>query len=278
MKLKIIAVFTALLCTTSLVQAEITLAPTLAPFEEALEHLQEGSLVVFDVDDVLITCTDPTLQELNKSRLENVCNAMAQKVSFEEYVRLYSIAMKSREIEVIDQRIFDLLHDLSERNIHAIALTHMRTGRFGVIEKMEDWRVLELDKLGIDFKKMSPFSSERTLEDLKGPSGTLPNIKDGVIFTAEIEKGKVLAEAFKFLPRKPSKVIFIDDRMDNLESVEKLCEEQGIIFQGFQYTAAQSKFRYIDEKLIEIQVDTLMKEGRWITSEEAAESFNDEHL
>ena len=277
MKFKILALLFVLLCSTAFLKAEITVSSSLTPFEQALEEVKEDSLVIFDVDDVLITCCDPTLQEVNKERLNKVCQTFAQTMPIDEYTRLFSIALKSREVEIIDQKIYDLLNELSNRNVKTIALTHTRTGQFGTIEKMEDWRVLELGGLGIDFDQTSPFASEKSLENLGGSAGS-PSIKNGVIFTAEIDKGRVLEEAFKLLPKAPREVIFIDDRRDNLESVESLCEKHQIAFQGFHYTAVQARApKKIDEKLIEIQVGTLLKEGRWITSEEAAESFNDEH-
>ncbi|MCH9632288.1 MAG: hypothetical protein S4CHLAM6_06200 [Chlamydiae bacterium] len=276
MKSIIVALLSVFLCFTMHLKAEITESTSLAPFEQALDEAKNDCLVIFDVDDVLITCSDPTLQEVNKESLDKVCQTLAQTMPMDEYARLFSIALKSREVEIIDQKIYDLLNELSHRNVKTIALTHTRTGQFGTIEKMEDWRISELNDLGINFNQTSPFVSEGSLKNLEGTVGS-PSIKNGVIFTAEIDKGKVLEEAFKLLPNKPKEVIFIDDRMDNLRSVESLCAKYQIAFQGFHYTAVQARAsKKIDEKLIEIQLDTLMKEGRWITSEEAAESFNDE--
>lgn len=268
-----------LLVMFSVLNAEIITAPTLNIFEESLADIQQDTLVIFDVDDVLITCKDPTLQQANKEKLDRVCNQYATKVSPEEFMHLFSIALLAREVEIIDQKIYDLLDLLNQKNVQTIALTHTLTGRFGVIGRMEEWRITELDHLGIHFDHSSPFKPDESLHNLKGSMGCSPSIKNGVIFTAELEKGKVLEEAFKLLIKKPRAIIYIDDRRDNLESVENFCINNGIAFKGFHYTAIQSRpTQYVDEKLIEIQVDTLMREERWISSEEAAEAFNDEHL
>lgn len=276
MKLYRLIILIVLLGSMVKLHAEIVQSNTLLPLEQAIEQAPDGALVIFDIDDSIMTCCDPSLQEANKDRLDKVCQRYSEIMPMSEYNRLYSIALRSREVEVVDNKIYDLLVTLMEKKINTIALTHTRTGSFGVIEKMEDWRIVELGHIGIDFSPLSPFTSELSLKNLKGPLGT-PNIKNGIIFTAELDKGKVLEEALKLLPKKPSQIIFVDDRIDNLESVEKICSKLQLPYLGFHYIAMKLRpVKYVDERLLEIQVDTLIREERWITSEEAAELFNDE--
>lgn len=258
--------------------AEISRLHNLSNFEEVVENIHGNTWVILDVDDVLITCKDPSLQEANKERLDKVCQHYAAQMSEEDYARLFSIAMRSREVEVIDPKIYELFDFLKEHQVKTIALTHTRTGRFGVIESVEQWRINELNHLGFNFGPLSPFQADIQFKQLEGPLGS-PNVTSGVVFTAEMDKGPVLEEAIKAVQDKPQKIIFIDDRRDNLESVQAFCDKHQIDFEGFHYTAIQSKpIQYVDEKLIEIQLDTLMKEERWITSEEAAEAYNDDHF
>lgn len=276
MKSKLLFIFLAL-CFP--LHAEIITAPNLTVFEEALVDIQNDTLVIFDIDDVIITCKDPVLQQANKARFDKVCGQLSESISIEEYAHLFSIVLLTREVEIIDQKIYDLLDLLNQKNIQTIALTHTATGRMGEIEQMEDWRISELNGLGISFNHSSPFKENILLKNLQSAQNHPLTIKKGVIFAAELEKGKVLEEALKCLTFKPQRIIFIDDRKENLESVEAFCKKNSIGFQGFHYTAIQSRpIKYVDEKLIEIQIDTLIREERWISSEEAAESFNDEQL
>ncbi len=259
-----------------LLNASIVQTASLNPVEEAIEQIDKGALFVFDIEGVLITCSDPTFHDFNKEHFEKVCSDYKKIVSAEDYERLYSIVMKSREVEIVDGRIYALLDRLAQKKIHTIGLTHSATGRLGEIESVESWRLQELQRLGINFEMLSPFSKETMFQKLQGPEGA-PHIKNGVIFTAKLDKQKVLKEAFKLLDVRPKSVLFIDDRMDNILAFQAFCKKLKIPFQGFHYTAVCARpKKHVDEKLIELQLNILFKDGRWVSLEEAAEIFNDD--
>ncbi len=255
--------------------AGIVQTSNLLVVEETINKASPDALFVWDVDDVLVTCSDPVLRLANKEKFEKICRTYVKKLSAEEYERLYSIVYKSRGLEIVDRKVYDVLRLLLDKNLKTIALTHTKPGPMGLIEKLEDLRVEELRHLGLNFEILSPFMGESSLNSHQDTESSTV-IKKGIIFTADAEKGRALEEVLKSYQLKPSQIIFIDDRLDNLKSVEAFCKRNQIEFFGFEYTAVKEHFtQKVDEKLIEIQLNVLIQEGQWITPEEAAETFND---
>ncbi|MGI9214583.1 MAG: DUF2608 domain-containing protein, partial [Gammaproteobacteria bacterium] len=125
-----------------------------------------------------------------------------------------------------------------------IALTAMGTGKFGVIPNMEEIRIKELNKVGISFLPLAPLKGRNVFEDLKNipkfldePKG-IPSLDSGVVFTAGIDKAVTLEHIFKTYNYYPKTIIFVDDLLYNLESVQHLANKLNINFYGFYYKAA----------------------------------------
>ena len=56
----------------------------------------------------------------------------------------------------MDEKILNLLEMIKQRKIKTIALTAIPTGKFGGIPNAEEWRVTQLDSLGINFNGHFP--------------------------------------------------------------------------------------------------------------------------
>ena len=86
-----------------------------------------------------------------------------------------------------------------------------------------------------------------------------------------IPKGEVLRAFLEYARISPEKVIFVDDREENVKSLEEVCQERGIEFLGFHYTEVENRFfASFDGKRIRYQFDVLEKSGRWLSDQEAA--------
>jgi len=49
----------------------------------------------------------------------------------------------------------------------------------------------------------------------------------------------VLEQILNRIEFKPKEIIFIDDRIDNIISVQSMCEKLGINYTGFEYSAVK---------------------------------------
>ena len=243
-----------------------------APVIKMLKLSNKDTLVIFDVDDVLIRpgsdddfkhpCRTLLWQEIKHRSTPN-------KVEF-----LHSSILSATKQHLTDPRIIDIFNYLKSQNIPTVALTAMGTGNFGIIEKMEDIRVNELNDLGISFLPLTPLQDELLVPELENThivfpycKGT-PMLKYGIIFTAGVDKRVVLEYMFNKYNYYPKNIIFVDDCIENLESLETLNTKLNLNFYGFHYAAASlTKFPNIDENLERLRFKFLEQESCWLSYE-----------
>jgi hypothetical protein len=92
----------------------------------------------------------------------------------------------------------------------------------------------------------------------------------GAILSGRQEKGLALLHYLEKIAQfVPSKIIFIDDHIKNVENVQKMCQEQGIAFVGFHYVADTLEGRVANPDIARIQFKILHEEKKWVTDDEA---------
>jgi hypothetical protein len=102
------------------------------------------------------------------------------------------------------------------------------------------------------------------LDNLKTEHG-IPMLKKGIILTAELDKGIVLKDILQKSNYYPKKIIFIDDKIQNLYSVQNVCNMLKIPFQGFHYTAIKYlPTPNVNQKLEKLRFKILENEYRWV--------------
>lgn len=233
-------------------------------------------LAIFDVDDVLIMPSQeddfrhPYRIELFKLIIDQINN------NPKDIEILESVLISNRKQVLIDADIINVFEELHASNTHTIALTAMGTGKFGIIQSMEEIRIKELNKVGISFVPLAPFKDKNLFEELKNvpkflvePKGT-PSLDSGIVFTAGIDKAVTLEYIFKTYNYFPKTIIFVDDLLYNLESLQKLATKLNINFYGFHYKAASLVSLPVieDQKLEQLRFSILKKEHRWLSYSE----------
>ncbi|MCC8399069.1 MAG: DUF2608 domain-containing protein [Rickettsia endosymbiont of Platyusa sonomae] len=230
---------------------------------EMIDKLDQDSLVLFDVDDVLIMAQDE-YRLTHPYRLE-WCVESKKRFTRKERQLFFSIILKNRTIRLVNPNINDILSKLWERQIPTVALTKLYTGRFGVIEDFTNWRLKELKGINIDFMKSTPIKEEILIDELHSENG-MPMMEEGVILTADIDKGVVLENILHKKSYYPKTIIFVDDVLENIESVEKICTKLQINFYGFEFSGASLvPEAELDKKSEKIRFEILEKEHRWLT-------------
>lgn len=253
--------------------AQITQITDLHPLESSIKNLDTDTLVIFDVDHVLIMPTDEYSLNRNPYRRQ-LWQDLKLRSSEEDFKFLRSIAVSSAKWRLVDPNIITILSDLNNKNIPTVALTSLATGKFGIVEKMEDLRIKELQSVEIDFTNLTPFQGELSINELKNIHG-IPMLKAGIILTAEVDKAKVLEYILRQKNYYPKKIVFIDDQLNNLESLEKLCAKLKIKFEGFHYTAVSlMTTSVVDEQLEKLRFEILEKEHCWLSYKELTSRMN----
>ncbi len=140
----------------------------------------------------------------------------------------------------------------------------MPTGACGIIPSLEDWRIDHLKKHNIDFSRAFAVNFE-----LGDHNDKRALFKSGVLCADKQDKGPVLLAFLEKIRYKPSRIIFIDNKLEYLKSVEEALQETKIEFTGFHYTAVEDRPCIVDEKLAEFQLLHLIQTDRWLTHQEA---------
>lgn len=231
-----------------------------------LEKVHPDGLVVFDVDWTLIIPKDKVLRPGAQSVWGHVVGVAEQQSNIKITDKHISKLLKEREIELVSPDIPKILQDITAHGAKILALTALKTGSLGDISNMEDWRIEELKMLGLDFSKSFPNVGEIVFPS-RGQNGGKAVYKDGILFTDRLSKGIVLGAFLDRLHWEPSEVIFIDDRMDYLKSVEDWMALKDIPYRGFHINLREPPLSKKEQKLGIWQLTHLLKHGRWHNDE-----------
>ncbi|MFY9589611.1 DUF2608 domain-containing protein [Rickettsia endosymbiont of Halotydeus destructor] len=264
-------IFLSLICLANNCFAKIIPTNDFKVIEEYVNKADKDTLVIFDVDDVLMMPTDefaftaPVRRELTKK--------LKEKYSEDELKYLFTPIFKIRTVQLVASGMPDLIKDLEQRKIPTIALTGWWTGKYGHITKMEDFRFDGLKQVNISFINTSPFKEDMIFPEFKNKDG-VPMLKSGVILTASADKGLVLKAALEKSNLHFKKIVFIDDNLKFLESVEKICLELNIDFQGIHYGAAKiAPLPILDKGKEQLRYKVLEQEHVWLLDKELEERF-----
>lgn len=241
----------------------------LNPITSALSNANKNTLIIFDVDEVLIMPT-PKYDFRDPYRIK-ILESIFKQLTNNQINLFKSIIFAKREVKLVDpdlNKLFDLIKSM---NIPSLALTAMGTGKFGIINSMVEFRIKELSKFNISFKLLTPLNGEHFVNVLNNVTKIFPDIygvpclSSGIIFTAGMDKGTVLAYILQKYNYYPKNIIFVDDYLPNLESLKQLCPKLGINFYGFHYKAASLvPLPKIHEKLEIIRFKKLLQEQLWL--------------
>jgi hypothetical protein len=208
----------SLFVTTNSAMADVMTISDFTPLAKLLEESDQDTLVIFDVDHVLIMPTDEHTLNRHPYR-KQLWQEIEGRLSKEDMKTLYGIATSKAQWRLVDPDIIDIFAHLRKYKIPSIALTSMYTGKFGNIEKLEDWRIKHLHDLGFDFRNLTPIKEEILLYELEERDG-VPMLKSGVMLTAQVDKGKTLECILRRSNYYPKTIVFIDDMLNNIESLE----------------------------------------------------------
>ncbi|MBA3957309.1 MAG: DUF2608 domain-containing protein [Parachlamydiaceae bacterium] len=221
-------ILTFFVCSQSF--AIITQVNDLELIEQTTQQLTPQDLVLFDIDWTIIIAEDPLLRPCGAHLLAKLKKEILDK---DGQVDLHlSRIWNESKYTLVDPKILTLIHNLQKRNIPTMGLTGIRTGKMGVIPNLEDWRLEQLQQQNIDFSHSYPTI---TFPEFPAPP---PIFKHGVLFTSWNSKGTVLVGLLKKLDFTPCKVIFVDDHLEYIETVEAAMHDLGIEFHGFHYKGA----------------------------------------
>ncbi|MGI9215313.1 MAG: DUF2608 domain-containing protein, partial [Gammaproteobacteria bacterium] len=145
----------------------------------------------------------------------------------------------------------------------------------------------QLNSVNLSFKCLTPLDNEYIMLELAKINKIFldlnckgnPMLKSGIIFTSGLDKGIVLEYILKKYNYYPKTIIFIDDLIENVKSLQQICFKLNIDFYGFHYRAASLiPLPNIDENLEKLRFAILEKEFTWLNYEKLQDKNYSERL
>ncbi|MBS0637330.1 MAG: DUF84 family protein [Verrucomicrobia bacterium] len=251
-------------------QCAIIEAPDLTQFEVEIKNIDDQALVVFDLYNTIIAPSDMILRRNAKPLFKEIDESIQNDKTFVPHHphsddHLKREILKNMKFEPVDPKFPKIIQELSERGVLTMAISLSNKGNFGSTEKRAGVALNHLAQVGLDFKKSFLESQAPVFE--KPYSSAV--FKDGVLFAPKMQKGKILAEFLKKMNLQPSKIIFMDNNLKSVESVDSEMKSLGIDTLCFHYTQAETLPFRADETIAEFQIRNLRQSAEWISDEEA---------
>lgn len=243
--------FLACLCTG---YAEIQTATSLKPIEQEIVSSPEETLVLLDVGGTLLAYPDAVLHPDHESWKYEWFQKNYPTITREEKIAFDRIVISNLEQwKLLDPAWPKVIIQAQNLRIKVVAFT-----KVALDPSIRGSRAKKLRDLGIPFTDDLPELSK----------GVFYEYAQGVIETEHPAKGPVLKEILSNLTAFPKKIIFVDDRMKQIKSVDDACRELKIPCTAFHYVPHSSPPK-LDEKIADYQLSALVREGRWISEVQA---------
>jgi predicted Fe-Mo cluster-binding NifX family protein len=188
-----------------------------------------------------------------------------------------SLVFSKTNFVAVEKITASVIKVLQSRGIKVIALTASNTGKFGVIESMQQWRLKNLKECGVDFSQS--FEEEEIIfKDFNAQYNFYPMFYKGMLLSAGNPKGKVLAAFLDSVKWKPKKIIFFDDLKQNCQSVAEEMKNLGIPGGCFWYRAAFKEKIKLNKQIIEYQYNHLLEHENFLTEKEVTEKMSQVYI
>lgn len=210
----------------------IALLPSLAhckicesdSFETIFSHVSPNTLIVLDINNTLMH----TAQELGSDRwAKHEIEKRMKKNNFSKEEVMSSFVTEWEKILIasetlpIEPLIPQWIYMLQKKNIPLIGLTACNV-------EMAYCTTKQLHSIDIDLSQTSPYS-----QSVEIFGGTASKYIEGIIFVGlNNDKGETLKRFLAQIDHKPEKILVVDDKKKNIESVQKafegICDVDGI--------------------------------------------------
>ncbi|MFC1870704.1 DUF2608 domain-containing protein [Candidatus Dependentiae bacterium] len=187
----------------------------------------ENLLVIFDIDNTVGKLST----ELGSDQwfYAKVDNLKASGKTVDEAIQLalpelFHVQFHSW-MEPVEKDTVQVIKNLQDKGVTVIALTARSL-------ELTQRTIEQLHHMGIYFTKTDPYECPLTHGHGHGKAGLYI---DGIIFSGNHSKGEMIVSWFKQIKYRPKKIIFVDDKLKNLQSVEKALHNRDYPFIGIRY-------------------------------------------
>jgi hypothetical protein len=219
--------------------------------ESVLEHTKNSdTMVIFDIDNTLVHTnkelgSDPWAYWFVKEKLkEGMMPRQALAYMFDLFRHIHSHV----DIYPVEEKTVSIVQKLKDLEVPTICLTGRQSSMIDVTQE-------QMKKAGFVLNSPENLTKSLTLR-MKHPV----EMANGIICGGMNEKGDVLAKIFKTLNFKsPEVIVFVDDKLNCVESMSKQCSENNIAFTGLRYGYMDPIVANFDPQKAQEQLEELLK-------------------
>ena len=232
-----------LLLSCTFINAEIREATCM---QEIVPFVDDSTLLVVDIDNTLIEPegnlgSDQWYYFLVRKYMQ--FDHRSEKEANEEAMQVWNKTQWLINVNPVEKDTPGFIKQLQDIGVRIMGVT-ART--LNIIDKTFS----QLESTGI-YLNRSPVHGN--IVDFR--SDDLARYERGVLFVGENNnKGKALVQFLEQCHYLPAKIVFIDDKMRHVESVEKALSKVNIQYLGFRYGAADKKVRLFNEDTKDIDL------------------------
>ncbi len=222
-------------------------------------HLQPDALIIFDIDNTIMhpaqeLGNDQWFRHRYKEHTKQLRASDALQKTLNEWIAIQHVT----SVRIVEEDIRDVIQDLQKKNLPLIGLT---TRGYPMAHRTLE----QLGSISVDLSATAP--NKETLYFFE-PEHVQKGVVylGGILFTSGTHKGMTLGHYFQKIGLKPKRILFINDKLDHLEEVERYCQKEGIEFLGLRYG-------YLDEKVASFRPELADLQWKHFTSIPSDEEF-----
>lgn len=224
----------------------------------------EQTIYFFDIDDTLF---DFPYMLGSKSWRKHITKATKNDhtQNWHDYFSLY--LSRKHPVMTVEETTSQFIRDLQDKGYGVFGLTSRERTRWydTSVEGIDAMTVSQLASVDINLNNEN---AQLAYADLIADS----EYYEGVFFADLEPKGTYLLELFKNASSLPQKVIFVDDKLSQVESVAAALDQLGIDYECYWYTTTDEKAARFDPYIANVQLYHFWISAgeNFLTDEEAA--------
>lgn len=238
-----IAVILLAAVTTPSAQAKIL---EISKMSKVVQNVNNETLFVLDLDSVVMDVTQMLGSDAwcYTSIDKYIKAGMDKNEAKKKVYTLWEEVQKVSHVEPVEKDTPKLIRSLQDKGIKIIALTSRPPG-------VIDTTIRQLESIGVDFTRQPIYK-----KDLNLVHNAIKYYK-GIIFKGEFlgSKGDALNLFLDKIKYHPKKVVFVDDRKDNVESVDKALDLRGIDCSCVRFGANDDSYKRYNPAIADIEAE-----------------------
>jgi hypothetical protein len=238
---------------------------------ESLSQISQNNpsktLFLFDLDDTIF---DSSFMLGSKAWRRYIVEATKKIDPSENWHDIFSYSLASRKypLKAVEEMTSSFVKGLQNQGFVVCGLTS-RQRQIWYAMPQDGIDVLtekQLSSVGVDF-------NNKSLENIYSDLSTDSGYYNGTFFAHIKPKGDYILHLFKTASHRPEKVIFVDDKPSEGESVANALTQLGIAHECYLYSATDKKGKAFNPLIANIQLYYFFESDgqRIVSDEEAAE-------